>query len=184
MIFFNGTFKPLHAPLAGVPGFGPVKMEVWDKATITTILEALQAIKDMFPKTTDDKMSAILHDVHLAILNYMYHPIPGTEPGSQKPYQPLVDDDLDFLKLNHTAFYDTVCRTVYNSDPLEYRHSGCPQEKGACGEKYKILESCPRQSNQWIPYQYLLGKVPEMAIRTILEFLGKDKDIYIYTYGY
>ena len=143
----------------------------------------MEAIKEMFPEVKPQ----LLTDFRIAILNYQYHPVATMSEGltispnaAQRPYEPIDSDDMEFLRINHTDFYNTVNRVSYNNNPLTYSHSGCSTQEGSCGGEYNILEKCPKESRAWVPYQFMIGKVPVLYYKTIVEYLAQGTMYNIY----
>ena len=151
-------------------------MAAWDGKVINTISDVMVAVRQMFPGVQPQ----LLIDFRLAILNYQHHPVTTLSQGltvcstaEQRPYQPVAPEDMDFLQNHHSAFCATVKRVSYDNNSSTYSHNGCPQHEGACGGEYKIVDKCPKDSSDWTPFQFMIGKVPILYHYTIVEFLAK-----------
>jgi len=126
----------------------------------------------------------VLIDFRVAILNYQHHPVTTMDStmdacitisshAAQRPFEPVHSDDMEFLRQHHSVFFDTVQRTSYNNNPLMYNHGGCLQHAGACGGEYRLVEKRPKDSCDWVPLHFMIGRVPILLMRSVVEFLGQ-----------
>ena len=169
--------------LIGIRGFGIGKLLDWDvKCTgtgiggIVTITDVMNAVNILIPSLQPQ----VLIDFRVAILNYQHHPVTTMNEcmaislnAAQRPFEPVHSDDMEFLREHHTVFFNTVRYTSYNNDPSMYNHGGCLQHEGACGGKYRLVEKCPKASCEWLPIALMIGKVPILLMRSVVEYLGQ-----------